>query len=159
MKNKKHYFKAFLLIFISIFIYSCSTKKAVTNNVSDVKIDSVYKEKKDSISLKQNSVVIKENVYEMEIVPIDSAKAIIIDDKEYKNARIKIKKSDKSFVDSTKLIVLESSDKEVELQKKSINKEFEKEVDRKPNYLIWLWLLIILVVIFAVTKLASKFLL
>lgn len=147
------------LIFLSIFAYSCSTKKAVTNTVSNVKIDSVYKEKKDSISLKQNSVVIKENVYEMEIIPIDSAKAIVIDDKEYKNARIKIKKSDKSFVDSTKVIVLESLDKEVELQKKSINKDFEKEVDRKPNYLIWLWLLIILVVIFGVTKLASKFLL
>jgi hypothetical protein len=147
------------LIFLSIFAYSCSTKKAVTNTVSNVKIDSVYKEKKDSISLKQNSVVIKENVYEMEIIPIDSAKAIVIDDKEYKNARIKIKKSDKSFVDSTKVIVLESLDKEVELQKKSINKDFEKEVDRKPNYLIWLWLLIILVIIFGVTKLASKFLL
>ena len=159
MKNKKHYFKAFLLIFISIFIYSCSTKKAVTNNVSDVKIDSVYKEKKDSISLKQNSVVIKENVYEMEIVPIDSAKAIIIDDKEYKNARIKIKKSDKSFVDSTKLIVLESSDKNVELEKESTVKDYDKKVDRKPNYLIWIWLFIILVAIFGLSKLASKFML
>lgn len=147
------------LIFLSIFAYSCSTKKAVTNTVSNVKVDSVYKEKKDSISLKQNSVVIKENVYEMEIIPIDSAKSIVIDNKEYKNARIKIKKSDKSFVDSTKLIVLESLDKEVELEKKSIEKEFEKEVERTPNYFIWVILFVVLVAIFAIRRMILKLLL
>lgn len=148
------------LIFLSIFIYSCSTKKAViSDKFSNVKVDSVYKEKKESVSLKQNSVVINENVYEMEIVPIDSAKSIIIDDKEYKNARIKIKKSDKSFVDSTKLIVLESLDKEVELEKKSIEKEFEKEVERTPNYFIWVILFVVLVAIFAIRRMILKFLL
>lgn len=146
------------LIFLSIFAYSCSTKKAVTNNVSDLKVDSVYKEKKDSVSFRKNSVVIKEDVYQMEIVPIDSTKPIVIDNKEYKNAAIKIKKSEKSFVDSTEVTVIESLDKNVELEKESTVKDYSKDVDRKPNYLIWVWLFIILVVIFGLTRLASKFL-
>jgi uncharacterized membrane protein len=147
------------LIFLSIFAYSCSTKKAVTSTVNDLKVDSVYKEKKDSVSFRKNSVVITEDVYEMEIVPIDSTKPIFIDDKEYKNAAIKIKKSEKSFVDSTQVTVLESLDKNIEVEKNSITKNYDKEIERKPNYLIWVWLFIILVVIFGVTKLASKFLL
>lgn len=146
------------LIFLSIFAYSCSIKKAVTNNVSDVKVDSVYKEKKDSVSFRKNSVVIKEDVYQMEIVPIDSTKPIVIDDKEYKNAAIKIKKSEKSFVDSTEVTVLESLDKNVSLEKESTVKDYDKKVEKKPNYLIWVWLFIILVVIFGITRLASKFL-
>lgn len=145
------------LIFLSIFAYSCSTKKAVTNNVSDVKVDSVYKEKKDSVSFRKNSVVIKEDVYQMEIVPIDSTKPIVIDEKEYKNAAIKIKKSEKLFVDSTEVTVLESLDKNVELEKESTVKDYNKKVERKPNYLIWVWLFIILVIIFGLSKLASKF--
>ena len=112
------------LIFLSIFAYSCSTKKAVTSTVNDLKVDSVYKEKKDSVSFRKNSVVITEDVYEMEIVPIDSTKPIFIDDKEYKNAAIKIKKSEKSFVDSTQVTVLESLDKNIEVEKNSITKNY-----------------------------------
>lgn len=152
--------KHLTLIFLSIFIYSCSTKKAVVSNtVTDFKIDSVYKEKKDSLSFRNNYIVTKELVYDMEIVPIDSTKPIVIDNKEYKNAAIKIKKSDKSSVDSTKVIVLESSDKKVEIEKESVTKDLKKEIVRKPNYLLWIGVFLILVAIFAIRRMILKFLL
>ena len=152
--------KHLTLIFLSIFIYSCSTKKAVVSNtVTDFKIDSVYKEKKDSLSFQNNYIVTKELVYDMEIVPIDSTKPIVIDNKEYKNAAIKIKKSDKSSVDSTKVIVLELSDKKVEIEKESVTKDLKKEIVRKPNYLLWIGVFLILVAIFAIRRMILKFLL
>ena len=152
--------KHLTLIFLSIFIYSCSTKKAVVSNtVTDFKIDSVYKEKKDSLSFRNNYIVTKELVYDMEIVPIDSTKPIVIDNKEYKNAAIKIKKSDKSSVDSTKVIVLEFSDKKVEIEKESVTKDLKKEIVRKPNYLLWIGVFLILVAIFAIRRMILKFLL
>ena len=152
--------KHLTLIFLSIFIYSCSTKKAVVSNtVTDFKIDSVYKEKKDSLSFRNNYIVTKELVYDMEIVPIDSTKPIVIDNKEYKNAAIKIKKSDKSSVDSTKVIVLELSDKKVEIEKESVTKDLKKEIVRKPNYLLWIGVFLILVAIFAIRRMILKFLL
>jgi regulatory protein YycI of two-component signal transduction system YycFG len=152
--------KHLILIFLSIFIYSCATKKVViSKDTNELKVDSVYKEKKDSVSFKQNSVVVKEDIYEMEIVPIDSTKPLVIAGKEFKNASVKIKKSEKSLVDSTKLIVVETLDKNIEVEKKSIVEDYNKDVDRKVNYSIWIWLFVVLVVIFGITKLASKFLL
>jgi predicted nicotinamide N-methyase len=152
----KHYF--YLLLIIP-FLYSCAARKvAVSKSVLETKIDSVYTEKKDSISVKQNAIVVKEDVYEVVVTPIDSTKPVIIGDVEYRNALVKFKKSNKVTIDSTKTIVVESAVKKVEVEKKLSSKIEDKKVDKKSNYFVYFWLLLLLILLFIAYKLRRLFL-
>jgi hypothetical protein len=134
--------KSLFLILLIVFFYSCSTKKSVTSkDTTEIKTDSTYKEKKDSVSVQQNFVVIKEKLFEIQVDPVDISKPIIIDGVKYENASLKIKKSDKSIVDSTKTIVLESSEQNVELEKKISIEKFDRSIKKKSNNSVYFWLL------------------
>lgn len=143
----------YLLIFVP-FIYSCASRKAIMlTSVSDVKTDSVYTEKKNSVSVKQNAIVIKEDILEVVITPIDSAKPIIIGDVEYKNAYLKIRKSNKITIDSTNTTITETTDKKVEVKKKYISKTKHKKIDKKSNYFLYFWLLMLFILVLIAYKL------
>ena len=138
MKTSKNLF----VILLVDFFYSCSTKKVViSKDITETKIDSTYKEKKDSVSVQQNSVVIKEKFFEIQIDPVDVSKPIIVDGVKYENVSLKIKKSDKSIVDSTKTTVVESFEKTLELEKETFNEEFDRSLEKKSNNSVYFWLL------------------
>lgn len=151
MKNKGKYFYVLLTIPL---LYSCAARKVVSSKVNtEVKTDSVYVEKKDSVFVQQAAVTIKEDIYEMIVTPIDSTKPIVIGNTEYKNVSVKIRKSNKVTKDSTLTITSQSTDKNVSVEKESNSKIVDKAVDKKSNYFIYFWILLLLIIAFVAYKL------
>jgi len=139
------------LIFLSLILFSCSAKKvAISKSLVETRTDSVVVEKKDSIAFKQNAISIKEYIDEIEIVPIDTTKPIVIGGKEYFNAAVKIKNTKREVVDSTKIAVAVSDYKQTEVSKEESKETYEKSVDKKPSALNMAWLLLIPIVILSI---------
>lgn len=134
-------------IIMALFVpllFSCAARKvAITKIETQTYTDSIIVEKKDSVSIQQNAIVITDSTEEVEVTPIDTAKPIIIGETKYFNAKVKIKKMRTRLVDSSKSITFQSSEKQVSLKKEVKSKELDKKVDKKANYLFYLWLLLI----------------
>jgi len=136
--------KHLTLILLSFLLFSCASRKvAVTKTQVETHIDSTAVEKKDSVSVQQNAISIKEDIDEIEIVPIDTAKPLVIDGKQYFNATVRFKKTRRHIVDSSKSTVSKSSENTISVKKDIKAKGFEKKVDKKANYFVYLWLLLI----------------
>jgi hypothetical protein len=139
------------LICLSLLVFSCSTKKvAISKSVVDTHTDSVVVQKKDSVVFQQNAISIKEDINEIEIVPIDSTKPVVIEGREYFNATVKIKKNKREVVDSTKTAVAVSDYKQTEVNKEESKETYEKSLDKKPSALNMAWLLLIPIVILSI---------
>lgn len=126
------------LAVISLLLFSCATKKAAISKV-DTKVDSVFVEKKDSVAVQQNAIVVKEDSYEIVVTPIDTTKPIIIGEKPYFNATVKIKKVSKSMVDSSRTVIAKSEERKAEVKKEE--KKVERKVNKKRINLWWLLLI------------------
>jgi len=149
--------KHLTLILLSFLLFSCASRKvSVTKTQVETHIDSTAVEKKDSVSVNQNAISIKEDIDEVEIVPIDTAKPIIVGDNKYFNAKVKLKKTRRHIVDSSKSTTSQSSDNKVLVQKDVKSKDFEKQVDKKANYFVYLWLLLIALIAWLVWKFLLK---
>ena len=136
--------KHLILILLSFLLFSCASRKVmVTKTQVETHIDSTAVEKKDSVSVQQNAISIKEDIDEVEIVPIDTAKPLVIDGKQYFNATVRLKKTRRHIVDSSKSTISQSSENTVSVKKDIKAKGFEKKVDKKANYFVFLWLLLI----------------
>lgn len=139
------------LICLSLLVFSCSTKKvAISKSVVETRTDSVVVEKKDSVAFQQNAISIKEDIDEIEVVPIDTTKPIVIEGKEYFNAAVKIKKTKREVVDTTKTTVTVTDYKQTEVSKEENKETYEKSIDKKPSALNIAWLLLIPIVILAI---------
>lgn len=139
------------LICLSLLVFSCSTKKvAVSKNEVETITDSVVVEKKDSIVFQQNAISIKEDIDEIQVVPIDNTMPIVIGGKEYFNAAVKIKKTKRDVVDTTKTTVAVSDYNQTEVSKEESKETYEKLVDKKPSALNMAWLLLIPIVILSI---------
>jgi hypothetical protein len=136
--------KYLTLLLVSSLLFSCASRKvAVTKTQIETHIDSTAVEKRDSVSVQQNAISIKEDIDEIEIVPIDTTKPIIIGDKKYFNATVRLKKTIRHVVDTSKTTVAKSVENKVSVKKDVKEKLFEKKIDKKANYFIFLWLLLI----------------
>lgn len=145
------------LILLSTLLFSCATRKVAKNkSVTEIKTESVVVEKKDSVSVQQNAITIKESISEIEITPIDTAKPLIIEGKEYFNATVRLKKTNRQVVDSTKVEIVKSEQKSIEIKKEENEKSFEKEVEKKSSTFFWIWLLLIAAVVVAVIRYILK---
>lgn len=139
------------LICLSLLVFSCSTKKvAVSKSLVETKVDSVVVNKKDSVAVQQNAISIKEDIDEIEVVPIDNTMPIVIGGKEYFNASVKIKKTKRDVVDTTKITVAVADYNQTEVSKEESKETYEKLVDKKPSALNMAWLLLIPVVILSI---------
>ena len=139
------------LIFLSLLVFSCSTKKiAVSKSEVETSTDSVVVEKKDSVAVQQNAISIKEDIDEIEVVPIDNTMPIVIGGKEYFNAAVKIKKTKRDVVDTTKTTVAVADYNQTEVSKEESKETYEKLVDKKPSALNMAWLLLIPIVILSI---------
>ena len=136
--------KYLALVLVISILFSCAARKvAVTKTQTKTYTDSVSVEKKDSVSVKQNAIVIKETTGEIEITPVDTSKPIIIGDKKYYNAIIRFKKKQIHIVDSSRIETNQKIIKDVQVKVISETKSFEKKINKKPNYWVLLWLLLI----------------
>jgi ATP-dependent Zn protease len=140
--------KHLILILLSIILISCAARKTDINKVdSVVKIDSTSVAKKETVTTQDNHISVTTNTDELEIVPIDTSKCIEVDGKKYKNVKLKYKKTKKVLVDTTKIKVSEKASIEVNVKKDTSVKTFKKEIDKKTNYSIYLWWLLVLLLI------------
>lgn len=145
------------LICLSLLVFSCSTKKvAISKSVVDTHTDSVVVQKKDSVVFQQNAISVKEDINEIEIVPIDSTKPVVIEGREYFNATVKIKKNKREVVDTTKTSVAVIEHKQSEVTKEETKQDYEKSVDKKPSVMNMAWLLLIPVVIISIRFFLKK---
>lgn len=142
-KQKLIFMLRYSVILLIVLSFSCKTKKQVSKVSIETKTETVIVEKKDSVSVQQNAISIKESIDEIEVVPIDQSKPIVVGGKEYFNATVRFKKINLEIVDTTKIVVAQIVDKKIEVKQEESKKEFTKEVERKFNYYSLLWLLLI----------------
>ena len=149
--------KHLTLILLSSLLFSCASRKVLVNKTQvETHIDSTAVEKKDSVSVQQNAISIKENIDEVEIVPIDTAKPLIIDGKQYFNATVRLKKTRRHVVDTSKVTVSKSEEKKVSVKKEVKEKIFDKKVDKKANYIGFLWLILVVIALWFARKYLPK---
>jgi hypothetical protein len=149
--------KHLTLILLSFLLFSCASRKVLVNKTQvETHIDSVSVERKDSVVVQQNAIIVKEDTDEVEIVPIDTAKPLIIDGKQYFNATVRLKKTRRHVVDTSKVTVSKSEEKKVSVKKEVKEKIFEKKVDKKASYFGFLWLLLVLVALWFARKYLPK---
>jgi len=149
--------KHLILILVSFLLFSCASRKVAINKTEiETHIDSIVVQKKDSVSVKQNAISVKEDINEIEVVPIDTTKPIVIGDKKYYNAIIRFKKIHRDIVDTSKTTVSKSIENNISVKKTIQSKVFEKKIDKKANYFIYLWLLLIPLALWLVNKYVLK---
>lgn len=144
----------FIILIVSFFFISCVTRKVnVTKNQSEIQIDSSFTEKKDTSIVRNNAVSVIEKLDEIEIVPIDTTKPIIINDVKYFNATLKLRKYSKSSIDTSKTISSSTNQISGKLIKDIKSKDYVKDVDKKANTKLYLfWLLLIPLVMWLIKK-------
>lgn len=149
--------KYLALALVIPLLFSCAARKvAVTKTQTQTYTDSVAVEKKDSVSIQQNAIVITDSTEEVEVTPIDTSKPIIIGTTKYFNAKVKVKKARRYLVDSSKIVVAQSTDKQLSVKREVKEKTFDKKVDKKANYLFYLWLLLIPIALWLIWRFGRK---
>jgi hypothetical protein len=138
MKNK------ITLLILAITLVSCSTRKVAKSEVKETtEVKEIDTTKTVTNTQKFERSVDTSTVSEIEIVPIDITKPMVVDGKTYLNAILKRK--------VTKLNkVVEIDTKVAQIQRKGVNKAIktdktikEKETDRESGF-SWWWLLLLI---------------
>jgi len=152
------------IIFLAILITSCASRK-VDVNIKETKKDSLVEKiviVKDTISEKKETKInykIFSDINEINIKPIDTSKAIEINGIKYKNVVLSIKNSKVSNLYSKEETIAKNVSKSTTEKDKThlITKEDvkEKTIDKKANYFVYLWLLLI-PVFYVIYKLLIK---
>lgn len=136
------------LIFLIILFTSCGSRKVTIDKTDTVvKIDSTSSTKKEEVTTTQNNIIVNEDIDEIEITPIDSAKPVVIGDKKYVNAKIKIKKVKTNIVDTSKKEEVKKESQDLSLKKDKSEKVFKKQIDKKESSSIYWWWIVILLLL------------
>jgi len=148
----------YLILFL--LITSCASRKVdVSKTEIKTNTDSTAITKTDSTSIVNKNVYFTENTTELEIKPLNDSLPIVIDGTSYFNAVLKYKKQNKVLVDTSKIIVSKNVLKKVSRSKQETKNIKEKHIDKKANYFVYLWLLLIPVGMYIYRKLKEKILL
>ena len=147
------------IILIVILLSSCASRK-VSIDKKEFKKDSLVelRFKKDSIEITKEETINNIIIDDYIITPIDSSKEIFVNGKTYKNVVLRhLKVKDNSLYRKDK-IVSKSEDKQQKTKVVVKNKELKKDSDKKANYFVYLWLLLIPLVYYIWKIKAFKFL-
>ena len=141
----------------ALLFVSCASRK-VDLNIKETKKDSLVEKTiivKDTIIEKKETKInykIFSDINEINIKPIDTSKAIEINGIKYKNIVLRIKNTKVNNLYSKEEIVAKNASKSITEKNKIhlITKEDikEKTIDKKANYFVYLWLLLIPVLYF-----------
>jgi len=143
-----------------LLITSCASRKVdVSKTEIKTNTDSTAITKTDSTSIINKNVYFTENSTELEIKPLNDSLPIVIDGTSYFNAVLKYKKQNKVLVDTSKIIVSKNVLKQVSKSKQETKNIKEKHIDKKANYFIYLWLLLIPVGMYIYRQIKNKLLL
>ena len=133
-----------LLISLIVLLSSCGTRKVQKSVIKEeTKTEQSTTEKKDITIDNQTKTVINEDADEIEVKPIDTSKAIVVNGKTYKNATVTLRKKKVNTVIQNKEIVKDLSVKQTKAIITAKKQEVKRDVERKSNpFLLLLWLLI-----------------
>ena len=152
--------RVILSIICGAVLFSCASRKvAIVKEETKTKTDSTSVVRIDSTSTINNNIKIVENISELEIKPLNDSLPIVIDGTSYFNAVLKYKKQNKVLVDTSKKIVSKNALKQVSKYKQETKNIKEKTVDKKANYFVYLWLLLIPIGMYIYRKIKEKILL
>ena len=152
--------RVIVYIICGALLFSCASRKvAIVKEETKTKIDSVAITKTDSTSIINKNVYFTENTSELEIKPLNDSLPIVIDGTSYFNAVLKYKKQNKVLVDTSKIIVSKNVLKQVSKSKQETKSIKNKTIDKKANYFVYLWLLLIPVGMYIYRQIKIKLLL
>lgn len=136
------------LIFLFALLASCGARKVdIAKNDTKITIDSSSAVKKEEIVAIKNNIVVNTDTDEMEVIPVDSVRPMIINGKTYFNAKIKYKKTKTNRIDLSDKKVVKKEDMKVIKTNKTKNLLFKKDIDRKESYFSYLWIIILLLLL------------
>jgi hypothetical protein len=141
--------KKLIYILLAIVLVSCGARKSVVNK-EDIKIDSITKveEEVSQVSIKNETLIDTTTIEEIYYEPIDSSKSFIVNGKEFKNVKIKTRKTKKGISTAKKEeTVLEA--KKSTLNEVSIDIETKDKETIRENGFPW-WIIIVIVVLLLV---------
>jgi iron uptake system EfeUOB component EfeO/EfeM len=147
-----------LIVFISVLLLqSCASRKVDVSKLEEnTKIDSSVVTKTDSTVVTQNNITVTETTEELEVRPIVDSLPIVVNGISYKNAVLRYKKQKKISEDISKKTESKNVLKKELKTKTEVKKTKEKVVDKKANYFIYLWLLIIPIGIIVYREIKKK---
>lgn len=149
-----------LYIICGALFFSCASRKvAIVKEETKTKTDSTSVVRIDSTYTLNNNIKIVETSEEFEIKPLDTTKAFIYNGKSYFNTILKHKKSNKVLVDTSNKIVSKNILKQVSKSKQETKSIKNKTINKKSNYLVYLWLLLIPIGMYAWRQIKNKLLL
>lgn len=144
--------KHLILIFSVLLIASCGARKvSIVKEDTKITIDSVAVVKIDGTYTKDNNISINTTTEEVEICPIVDSLPITVNGVQYKNVRIKTKKTNRVVIDTTKIKavknVLKTTSKAISIDKSNDQKLIDKKESIATNTFLWLILLFIFIVV------------
>lgn len=121
---------SFLVILIVFF--SCGSRKVSIEkeNITSKK-DSSFASKIEIKTIKENNISIVEVFDDIEIIPIDTTKSILVDGKEYRNVKIKKKRKTTKAKDTTKTSSVKKEESKGNVKSNEEKVVKRKEVDKK----------------------------
>lgn len=145
--------KQIIILLCSILLISCSSRKVIVEKI-----------KKDSL-VTINSKIVTDEIYtsetkndiitnELTIEPLDTLKDIVINGISYRNVVLRYKNTKDNSLHRKEKIVSKKED--IKQTVKTSNKVFKKNIDKKANYFIYLWLLLIPLILFLFKKLKQS---
>jgi len=138
--------KKFILILL--LLSSCGARKVDINKTDIVaKVDSTAVVKQEVVTTQDNHISVSTNTDELEICPLVDTVPMVVNGITYKNAKLSYKKTKKVLVDTTKIKVADKSSIEVKVKKDTSVNSFKKNINKKANYTIYFWWLLILLLI------------
>jgi len=146
-----------LSLILLIFGTSCASRKVNVDKVDTVvKSDSTSVTKKEVVTTQDNHVSVVTDTDEIEIVPIDTTLPFTINGKEYKNAKIRHKKTKNVLVDTTKIKTSENVLIEATVKKSAKIEMVKKDIDKQSNNWWWLFVLLLALLVYYTYKRVYK---
>jgi uncharacterized protein YcfL len=147
--------KTKLILLSALLLIGCGTRKTsqTKNDVTtkEVVTDNSVIETKTDTNLKVTDCT---STDEIEIIPIDNTKEIIVNNKSYKNVRIKYKKTKNNVTTNKVEKVAKKQQNAIKIKSKASIEVKQKETERNSNY--W-WLLLLIPIYLLYRKYKHKF--
>lgn len=147
----------YIVIPLLLVLFSCGVRKVELNKESiEVKTDSVAVTVVDGTYVDKTNIQIEEKAEEIEYKPIDSLKPMVVNGKQYINTIIRIKRNNKKLLDTSNVESTLKINKKVNVKKDNKKDVKVKNTEKKPNYWMYLWFLIPVVIIMVLEKYSKR---
>ena len=134
-----------LALFFAIFFTSCGSRKVQKSETKETEKTEIKTESKKETKLTDNTKIVDTSTTdEIEILPVDNTLPFTINGKEYKNVKIRHKKSKKNITINKDVKVQHNEEKSgLKTVKRDLIIE-RKVIDRKQSYWWLLWFLLLI---------------